>query len=289
MHSLLNRFQGAICGSLLAEKLAGVEYGSFASQLGIEQAQSLIKFGDINLDYYLELENPSSSEIALASLPLILFFHENNQLLTDQLSKIGANLPNSAEILPEVLLWSKAIALALTENLIPSQLIAQLLTSNNSPLVAQQLQEIHSCLEQDLSLKTVVTKLSRQKQPINRAIALALYCFAFSPQDFSISITRARLSGYHSPVTSALTAALAGAYNGYQNIPLTMRLSISQDPQLQNTNNIAKQLFSAWCGVYKPMNHPTLPNHQSVASSNIIQRRCELKLISQVNEPENIQ
>lgn len=275
LYSTLSRFQGAICGSTISP--------SFLNQLVIFQAKSLIESGRLDLDNIKSLEKLTTSQIAIASLPLILFFHESPQLLTEKLTAIVTQINKPAETLQELLIWGKALALALQEKLQPQNLIAQLLQSKTQTKLEQQLEQVQTYLEQDLSLHQVVSKLSRVKEQEQTALALAIYCFAFTPEDFHLATSRANLSNYQREITVTLTGILAGVHNGYHGIPLKLRLSLEQDYKGQISTTIARQLYASWCGITEfgltGWQKPT----QAIAITGLIQPRTQLKIISQQN------
>lgn len=275
LYSTLSRFQGAICGSTISL--------TFLNQLVIFQAKSLIESGTLDLNNIKSLEKLTTSQIAIASLPLILFFHESPQLLTEKLTAIVTQINKPAETLQELLIWGKALALALQEKLQPQNLIAQLLQSNTQTKLEQQLEQIQTYLEQDLSLHQVVGKLSRRKEQEQTPLALAIYCFAFTPEDFNLATSRANLSNYQREITVSLTGILAGVYNGYHGIPLKLRLSLEQDSQGQISNTIARQLYASWCGITEFGSTSGQQSTQAIATTGLIQGRTQLKIISQQN------
>jgi hypothetical protein len=275
LYSTLSRFQGAICGSTISP--------SFLNQLVIFQAKSLIESGTLDFNNIKSLEKLTTSQIAIASLPLILFFHESPQLLTEKLTAIVTQINKPAETLQELLIWGKALALALQEKLQPQNLIAQLLQSNTETKLEQQLEQVQTYLEQDLSLHQVVGKLSRRKEQEQTALALAIYCFAFTPEDFNLATSRASLGNYQRETTVTLTGILAGVYNGYHGIPLKLRLSLEQDYKGQISTTIARQLYASWCGITEFGSTGWQKPTQAIAITGLIQPRTQLKIISQQN------
>jgi len=275
LHSTLSRFQGALCGSVIAP--------TFLNQLVIFQAKSLIESGTLDLSNLKSLEKLTISQIAVASLPVILFFHENPQLLTEKLTAIVTQINKPAETLQELLIWGKALALALQEKLQPQNLIAQLLESKTQTKLEQQLQQIQTYLEQDLSLHQVVSKLSRVQGQEQTALALAIYCFAFTADDFNLATSRASLINYQPEITASLTGILSGVYNSYQGIPLKLRLSGQQDSQVQISSTIARQLYASWCGITEFGLTSWQQSTRAIAATGLIQPRTQLKIISQQN------
>ncbi len=276
LYSTLSRFRGAIWGSLTGASGKSTRL----SELVISQSKNLIESGALTTDQVQSLADLTISQMAVATIPLILFSHESTQLLTSKLTKIVTKLEQPAETLAELLIWGKIISLALTEKLQPQNLIKQILTTQQSTGLTEQLEKVQSYLEQDMSLHQVVYRLSRSKQP-QTAIALAIYCFLFSPSDFSLCTKRAAQSTYQPEITQTLTAILAGVYNGYHNIPLQLRLSLPQNPQLQISITIATQLYASWCGITPTGLASEQPVTLAIAKPGLIQPREQLKIISQ--------
>ncbi|TVQ47845.1 MAG: ADP-ribosylglycohydrolase family protein [Gloeocapsa sp. DLM2.Bin57] len=274
LYSTLSRFQGAIWGSL------NITQSDILSELMIKQTKNLIESGDLNIKQMEGLANLTISQMAVATLPVLLFFHDSPQLLTNKLTAIITKLNQTTETLQELLTWSKAISLALTEQLEPQDLLKQLLQENSQTKLTEQLEQVQSYLEQNLSLNQVVNKLSRLKQP-ETAIALAIYCFLFTPQDFNLAINRAKQSKYQPEITQALTGALTGVYNGYHNIPLQLRLSLQQNHQQRISITIASQLYASWCGITPTGLANWQQTSQTIAQPGLIQPRKQLKIISQ--------
>lgn len=280
--STLSRFQGGICGSLIPESLMTLpedqeNLNCSANTLAIFWSKSLIESDDSNLTNYRSLENLTTSEMAIASLPLILFGHESSQLLTEKLTL----LKQSPETLTELLIWGKAIALAMRGTFTPVELLEELLKEKTQTKLEQQLEQIINYLKQNYSLTQVVQQLSRRKEPQETAMAIALYCFAYTPTDFALGINRAIYSGYQPAITSALTGALIGVYNGYQNIPLSLRINLDRHCTWQTSRKIAGKLYARWCGVAQPVSESWFSSAPAIAQAASLQTRPQLKIISQ--------
>ena len=284
-YSLLSRFQGYILGSIIGDYLASKpnqqaqittikpEKLSPETQIGMrtlailaqgqswEQSQIIKEFLSS-----LEPKNTSSSQLILATLPIVLLFHDQQEILSKQLKTIQTIdiYSNSWE---EFLMWSDTISLTLQGKLTPQQLIPQLLTRKErlSSTLVGKLTQIQNLLSEKASLYTVITKLSEGKNHSATVIATALYCFVSTPEDFQLCITRAKQSPYQTQITTAITGAIAGAYNGLLGIPLPWRLANQPWSQL-NILQPTKQLFAQWCGVY-PSHHDSNQDFHAVISS----------------------
>jgi len=286
--STLNRFQGAICGSLIA-----LDYNQFhkpeirLSYLGetmLWQAQSLIYSGELDLSVIENIDKITTGKMAVIILPLILYCHEDNQLLTDKLTKTLDKLNQPPDMLKELLIWAKAIALAFREKQQVQELIPQLLSTNSQTKLEQQLRQVHSYWQQNNSLRQITVKLSSLKQTEQIPLSLALYCFAVGGGDFTITVTRAGLTNYQPELTIALTGALLGVYKGYQSIPLQLRLSLQKYAKIQEATAIANKLYASWCGVTQTSLSQWLKPIQAIAAPGLIQSRSQLNIISQKNQ-----
>ncbi|ELR98920.1 ADP-ribosylglycohydrolase family protein [Gloeocapsa sp. PCC 73106] len=274
--STLSRFQGGIWGLLIPQHLSQLpEERNLVNFLAILQAKTLIESGNLDSIESKVTKNLTTSQLALANLPLILLFHDSPQLLKEKLTETVDKLNKPTETLKELLIWGKAIALGMRGKLEPQQLSEALLQENSQTILEQQIELIASYLKQDYSLTQVIYQLSRRRQPEQTPIALALYCFLFTPTDLASGITRAYYGGYQAEITSALTGVLGGVYNGYQSVPLKLRLGTSP--------SIANQLYTAWCGATPIVSGILLT--QAIAISGSLQKRSQLQIISQVDSP----
>ncbi|MGK7877829.1 MAG: ADP-ribosylglycohydrolase family protein [Xenococcaceae cyanobacterium] len=297
-YSLLSRFQGGLLGSIIGETLVSNYPGqdeklSNWSKIGISATESLIGSGKIDRTDWQQIchrqkvfedfkNTANSTEVALATLPVAIFFHESPSLLREQLQHLREIWQHSAEASEDVLIWWYAIALALREKLHASQFITQILDhlEQRSTSLVQQLEQVQTFLAQGTPLEQVVPQLSRQGKPSQTAIALAFYCFGYTPEDFRLCVTRAAQGGCQPQITAALTGALAGVYNSFCGIPVCWRLASQEHRLYRDSYQRAKRLFAVWSGVCEPgISH--LPESAAVASPGVIQPRTSLKIISQ--------
>lgn len=333
-YSLLSRFRGALLGSLVGEILGDVGCrdrvlgGASLARLKQEDAQasqtlsewsqlatcgteSLIGCGRLNLEDWVlpSGKTPSkvvlksaasSSEAAVATLPIALFFHDDEIKLRQQLLACAEIWQHKPEASEGVLAVAYAIALALTEKLDFATLIPRTLAylgSSQTPLV-QQLEQVQILLEQGAGLNTTLTQLRREAQsrgePLGRphtSIALAFYCFLSTPEDFRLCVSRAA-STYQPQTTAALTGTLAGVYNSLIGIPVGWRLAINRtskggfgivgshqeqivdqlNPPLHYRLQLADRLLEVWSGVYK-VSASAQSQWLAVAAPRVIQPR----------------
>ncbi|HAA33420.1 MAG TPA: ADP-ribosylglycohydrolase family protein [Cyanobacteria bacterium UBA8553] len=315
-YSLMNRFRGALLGSFVGEILGSVscqgkvlgkatltlpkggdtqlnQMLSDWSQIATCGAESLIRHGRLDVeDWVLQVgrvHSPllllktaaSSHQAAIATLPMALFFHEDQVKLRQQLLQAAAVWQQDSEAFEGVLAVAYAIALALTEKLDVATLIPQTLAylgTSQTPLV-QQLEQVQTILQQGGALDTTLTQLRRDAQRRgnpsgcpNTSIALAFYCFLNTPEDFRLCVTRAALTRYQPQITTALTGALCGVYNSLTGIPVGWRLAATQTLAGVQRLQLADDLLAVWSGVYEVPATDQFPR-LAVAAPHVIQPR----------------
>lgn len=120
-YSLLSRYQGGLVGSLVGEILASkAKLGSVSlwSQIAISTGENLTAFRSYSQAGVMASEKPwllarqtaNSSEAALATLPIVLFFHESPSLLQEQLQQAASQWLHPTEAIEDVLAWGQAIS-----------------------------------------------------------------------------------------------------------------------------------------------------------------------------------
>jgi hypothetical protein len=291
LYSLLTRFQGGLLGSAIAEIVAHPSTDKPEASLSSIQLSLLpILLKSAYLEAIEWQENyqkqqtsggwrrtPTSSELAVLTLPLALFYHDSISHLEAQLGNFLNAWERPQASLPELLLWGQIIALALGNKLQPRLLMPQLL-SRPTPL-KPQLEQVQRCLERELSLAQAIAEF-HHLSPQFPEMAAALYCFASTPEDFRLSTLRAaQIEGEFRGIT-ALTGALAGAYNSISGIPVPWRLAAKKNPALQEIPTQAKALLAAWCGNYCCLTGDS-SDQLAVAAAGTIQPRRAWQMISQ--------
>ncbi|MGK7924527.1 MAG: ADP-ribosylglycohydrolase family protein [Spirulina sp.] len=252
---LASRFAGGMLGSAIAGELPP----TFAPWQKIQNCAiaTLVQTGKLTAsDWFEEIEgeHPSlleyrqtgrRSEVAATILPAILFFHDLPASLASELTAIASLWLHPEEPLEEILLWGEAIALILQERAKTSQFLLQL--ARHRPSASNLLNALQEAIDRGFSLHQTRRILSdRHRSPSD--IALALYCFSFTPEDPSLCWHRARQLSQHAPLTPRLTGAIAGLYNGSIGCPASWRLSPHSRPSLERS----QLLFAAWCGCDAP-------------------------------------
>ncbi len=310
-YSLLNRFRGALLGTIAAEILgSGGEHRrvldkatlilpqsedaqpserfSLWSQIAACGTESLIRCGKLDREDWVlhsgmtQLKSAaSSSEAAVATLPIALFFHDDQVKLRQQLLQAAAVWQQEPNRPDGALAVAFAIALALTEKLNVTTLIPQTLAyleTSQTPLV-HQLEQVQTLLEQGAGLDRTLTQLHREVQrqgtPSGHPyipIALAFYCFLSTPEDFRLCVSRAVRTGHQSQITAALTGALAGVYNSIIGIPVSWRLAADRISNTVGGLQQADRLLALWSGVYDVSSAQRCP-WTAVAAPQVIQRR----------------
>lgn len=281
-YSLCSRFRATLLGAVVGEMLvahasrdfstANTETNSdisstaedFAWELGTEVAHSLIQRRtiDVSEGSFFNLSNRSRTinpvKVIIASLPIALFYHENETQLQQNLRQFVA-WQNDPEIVAGVLTIGYAIALSLREKLHPASLIPLVVRFVEVPQLqlTQQLVQVQNLLEHQASLAKAISVLGEQP---SSAIALAFYCFLSSLEDFQLSVKRATSIGKRSPVISSITGALSGAYNGTSSIPVNWRLALSHAdnkplagwgiPSEAEILRLCDSLVAVWSGAY---------------------------------------
>jgi hypothetical protein len=301
-YSLLSRFQGGLLGSLVGETLARQAQKAKTitvsdlklspwSQIASDLSDRLLAFGNLSIDdweqIYQQYQNffrkkamPRSDAIALAVLPLLFFFHEDSDLLKNQLQPLSQVWLLSEEILEDVCIVGYTISLALKERLDSEGAIAQILTRyrGTNSLLIQQLEQFQTFLVQKASLEEIILKTTRQANLKNSSFPMALYCFSYTPEDLPLSLLRA--ARVEQPTIAPLTGALAGAYNSLNGIPLGWRVAIGRHPLGHSQAQQIKKIFSLWSGAYQSDRSEILES-MAIASPSAIQPRPSLKIISQ--------
>ena len=247
-------------------------------------------------------------EVAVATVPIALLFHEQPAQLQQQLLQgiqVWQESPSGQGLEQAVIVFNLAIALALKEELDPPTLIPTLLNHLDPQIdLHQQLQQVQSLVEQRVSLETareLLLKNSRELAIDSKTdeiwvgsqdtipIALAFYSFVSTPHNPAIALLRTVEMDSLTPMVSILTGALSGAYNSISSFPLCWRLQL-QTPRTSSSPIIsaktpaktrkqsvgeilqkATELFAVWSGVYNTAN-PFLETDSTlaVAAPNVI-------------------
>lgn len=222
---------------------------------------------------------PSTRDWLAASLPIALFFHDDEIKLRQALVQTV-----SPESLAGALAVSTAIAQALREQLQPINLIPQTIALLEQSLevtprladLLEQLAQVQVGLEQHVSLHTMAARLQPPLAPMHRTIAIAFYCCLSTPEDFQRAIVRS-VQVSQSPGAALIVGAIAGAHNSTIGIPLAwsrVRTTIaigsenSPEPDLEQ---LASRLWAVWSGALEP--ELSRLKLEAIAAPNVIRFR----------------
>jgi hypothetical protein len=302
-YSLISRFRGTLFGALITGTLPlkDIKHTTESPLLTQEAidgfvfgCKSLISQGKFDLrDWLLRkkanstLDKTNLSQVNLsqtneqllltiffATLPIILFCHENPLKLKQNITDVVLLYSDDSAILDSNLAFGYAIAKSLTGTLNPTILIPQIRdflgdTSSNTP---QYLLKVHHLLSQGASLQQVKTELGKlelskvrlhkqntSNQNISsKLIAEIFYCFLATVEDFRLSILLSHKQSNPSlRAISPITGALSGAYNSTVGIPIAWQTRYSQQKSAELHSNtclqmlkLADELLAVWSGVY---------------------------------------
>ena len=238
----------------------------------ISQGERLAQTGEWVIQPELLPELPktfvgTAGELAIATLPISLFYYDN---LTQQRHYLAATVAAwgaDASISDAVIVFGYAIAQAIKEQLVPSHFIAQILTylhvslpdsaSRSADLICS-LETLKRLIADGSELQGAIAafELDAETKPISIEIAIALYCFLQTPDTISLALNRAVRLGIQPDIVGALVGALAGAYISTVGIPAEWHCGLrsqSATPEFpQRVQHLSAHLVAAWSGVYHP-------------------------------------
>jgi hypothetical protein len=257
-YSITSRFRGTLLGATLAQTItqpSQIERTSIAKIL-IPGTQSLIELGQFDRDNWQEkllLLELTPLQSIIATLPLILFYHDNQIKLRQHLLSVANIWQNEPIIQESILALGYAIAQALTEKLEPSRLIPQLVTFLGPPAtdLPEALIQVQPLLEQKAGIEKTISQIIPNCDRLTASIALAFYYFLITAEDFSLSVKRSR----RSPLKiSTLVGALSGAYNSAASIPSSWQLDLVDSQTSAETEmlQLLDPLIAVWSGAYNP-------------------------------------
>ncbi|MBD2568026.1 ADP-ribosylglycohydrolase family protein [Anabaena lutea] len=273
-YSLVNRVRGIFLGALLGENLAR-QNPSDLGKRAILGSESLIALGRLDVDDWLKRYQQASVElettetgwvkIILATLPVAIFYHEDNIKLKHNLQQVLQICKTEPIVEDAALVIGYAIAQSLTEKLHPLTLIPQTISflDKTPTSLPQDLLKVNSLLQQGAGLEQARAELSKQEQLSNN-IALAFYCFLSTLEDFRLTVLRATHKdndrkqdplSLRSQTRGAITGALSGAYNSTASIPVNWQVSSVTKPAWGKSSfaqilELADALVAVWSGIY---------------------------------------
>lgn len=221
---------------------------------------------------------------AIAALPLMLCYHDNFSDLRSHLSAIPAAARADALVL------GYTLSQILQDQLNPDTLIAQILADldleKTNWALADQLTEVQYLIRAGASLAIAQrvlgasTALSATPMPM----AMALYCFLGTPEDFRLSLLRSTRQFSLSTLTATLAGAMSGCSNTTAGLPLQWRSPFQQrhsDAYLLRSRwgveteidllHLADLLLAHWAGFYHPTQPLPLARYRgAIAAPNVI-------------------
>lgn len=221
---------------------------------------------------------------AIAALPLMLCYHDNFSDLRSHLSAIPAAARADALVL------GYTLSQILQDQLNPDTLIAQILADldleKTNWALADQLTEVQYLIRAGASLAIAQrvlgasTALSATPMPM----AMALYCFLGTPEDFRLSLLRSTRQFSLSTLTATLAGAMSGCSNTTAGLPLQWRSPFQQrysDADLLRSRwgveteidllHLADLLLAHWAGFYHPTQPLPLARYRgAIAAPNVI-------------------
>lgn len=297
-HSLFDRFQGALFGSLLGEVVfkrqtptnlpSWYEISNTLTNILLQRGSLLEVFPQNFPNSYIPtpLQNldfsGGSDTAALSSIPIVLFFHDSLELLQQNLVAFSKLWQNSATVQNDLLVWGYVIASILKEQLNFSNAITQL--SQLPDLADNSLLSLWESLNNPLTgntkLKQALRQLGKSNSQDRLSLAVAFSSFLAIPTDFRLCVKLVDRLDYNPTLTVPLVGTLAGAFGGYLNIPIAWRIALQKYPLNQHLEATTLQLLSVWAGVDSAQTFFS-PQNVAIASPSVIQPRSTIPLISQ--------
>jgi hypothetical protein len=211
----------------------------------------------------------------LATLPIALFYHENELKLRQNLQlALVAMERDEPESRDGALALGYAIATALQAKSTPIELISQTIAfvGASSTATAAKLIQVKTLLSERAGLARAIAELGKPHQPSSQ-IALAFFCCLSTPTDVRLTIQRAAKINTQYSSTSAIAGALSGAYNGMASIPAILALTAGVTNQTEMLR-LCDALVAVWSGVYEQSDRATAANQiAAIAAPQIVRRR----------------
>jgi ADP-ribosylglycohydrolase len=295
-YSIHSRFRGALLGMAAGEMLdrsrrktrllsrdanRDANYNSCQIallDLVLRGVKTLIAFGRFDPEAWRnvmgEKVKTNAATPLLTTLPLALFYHENELKLRQNLQlALAAIARDEPENRDGALALGYAIATAIQAKSNPIELISQTIAfvGVSSTATAAKLERVKLLLEERAGLERAIAQLGQPHQ-LSSQIALAFFCCFSTPADFRLAVQRAtKISDCGA--TSAIAGALSGAYNSMASIPATQALAIGMTNQAE-VLRLCDALVAVWSGVYEQSDSVTANNQiAAIAAPQIVRRR----------------
>lgn len=256
--------------------------------LALQVAEGLIQENDWPLQTIGSLDTTrllasgaNTGKLAIATLPIALFFHDDLLLQQQHLRQTVQTWGGTPSMEDWAAVFGYAIAQMLKEQLNPSQLISHLLSDwsgadpdlrQRSPQILPALELLGSLIEQGTASRLTVLRLEELLPQDHKTIALALYCFLCTPDSWQLSVLHAARFLPINPVLGALTGCLSGAYNSHSSLPIAWKTASLQSFSCAQSSSapitcaeLATRLLAAWSGMFDS-SHRLAANTLPVAS-----------------------
>jgi len=271
--TLLSRWEGALVGSALAKinKVSGSAKVESWSKMQAQGVRALAETGQWQ-PIFREQEY-TVSETILLCLPLMLFFSDQPEVLRAQLSALAQQQGHSSLETSVLLAYSTILAWAISEQLPKKALFHQLQISLNRESSYKVLETLQDSFHKEITLQETRAKLPLPCQDIG----LALYCFATTSEDLTLSVRRVKTSQGSQPINLALVGALSGVHNGVSAIPISWRFLLQKERRQWKQR--LKLMWATWSGSYhfaRFEQHQEL-NATNIAPSGVIQPRRQTR------------
>jgi hypothetical protein len=310
-YSLVNRFEGCLLGVVLGEQfgsavlsqLTNVSSASSPSNLdaskvlshdGLEALkqnfpldwsrtllhglQGIRQSSDSTLAELRALTSSwSFSALAIASLPIALYYHDDLQRQQQALRQVLRAMAVDAVEQDWLLIFAYAIAQLLKGQFHSAQFLSQIVayyrvvlaaSATPSALVLTELEQVAKCQMELATLTDIRGRLKSADPARDASVPLALIYFLQSPENFRLALTRSALGVRATAQTApswpqpprphltacCLTGALVGAHIGSVGIPPAWKLSDSTTEMADLLSPLiseAQRLFIRWSGVYQ--------------------------------------
>jgi hypothetical protein len=266
-YSLTSRVRGTLIGVLIGQSLAVTEasIGNYNSSALVQSMESLIGRGRFDLDEWnkfdravWDLETQFDQILAiliLATLPIALFFHENNIKLKENLLKAIESY-NHPLLRDGILAVCYLIAQSLNEKINQNTIVSEITSfiGETTTDIPRKLEQVNNLSIENAGLIELQNCLGKENN-ISNTIAIAFYCFAMTKEDFRLTCLRS--SKHNSPACGAIAGAISGAYNSIAGIPITWNLGLDETKLAQwgltNFSQMVKlsdELVAVWSGAY---------------------------------------
>jgi hypothetical protein len=234
------------------------------SEMAVEMTQHLIGLSVSSKAQQSPLErldvSATVSQLAIATLPIHLFCHEDSRLLAQQLRQTLSQESQDANTYQQVLIVGLVLGQILNnqfqaDSMVPSlyQALVKLLnTTPHAPLI-DSLDAVQRLLQGRVSLQIALDHLA--STALDPTIALALYCFLSTPENMQLALLRSARLSYQFPHVSGLTGMLSGAYNTMITLPLEWQRVLTDSNCCligsmtgKELRQLATHLLSVWAG-----------------------------------------